>query len=348
MRSRAARAALVPLPALAVLSSLACASPSLVQRAEQPIGPGRPWVTELRRDHPLVGKIYDARRGELVSEAALREAVAGADFVLLGETHDNPDHHVLQARLVRFVAEAGRRPVVAFEMLDTSQQHVIDQTLARSPRDPDALGKALAWDESGWPRFEVYRPIFAAALDAGLPVAGANLPKSEVRGSVKEGAKALPEVVRAWLEREGPPPEEVLASLREEMNESHCGELPAAMLDPLILAQRARDARMAERMVTLGEGRGAILIAGAGHVRRDRGVPAWLAREAPGKKVIAVGFQEVKADATTPDDHAEWYGAEAQPFDFVVFTPAVEREDPCESFRRHMEKKRRHEAAPVG
>jgi hypothetical protein len=146
--------------------------------------------------------------------------------------------------------------------------------------------------------------------------------------------------VRAWLDREGPPREEVLAALREEMSESHCGELPASMIDPLLLAQRARDARMAERMVTAGEGRGAILVAGAGHVRRDRGVPTYLAREAGGKSVVSVAFQEVKADAQTPDEHAEWYGTEAQPFDYVVFTPAVDREDPCEKMRQHMAKKR--------
>ena len=51
------------------------------------------------------------------------------------------------------------------------------------------------------------------------------------------------------------------------MKESHCGELPEAMLDPLVLAQRARDARMAERMEAAGAERGAVLITGKGHAR---------------------------------------------------------------------------------
>ena len=63
--------------------------------------------------HPLVGQIYRVADGGLVSETELIEAAAAADFVLIGERHDNRDHHRLQARIVRSLqrARAGRAPL---------------------------------------------------------------------------------------------------------------------------------------------------------------------------------------------------------------------------------------------
>jgi uncharacterized iron-regulated protein len=302
-------------------------------------------VSAEDRSHPLVGRIWDARAGRFVDEAALAAAVAAADFVLLGETHDNPDHHLLQARLLRAMLEGGRRPAVAFEMLTADQQAAVDASLAGAPKDPDALAEAVRWKTSRWPDFRFYRPIFATALEAGLPVVAANLPRAQVREIVSKGRDALDEGLRARLEREEPIPEPVMKALRDEMNASHCGELPAAMVDPLVLAQRARDARMAERMATAGAERGAVLVTGSGHARTDRGVPAFLARDAPGRKVVAVAFLEVDPEAAEPQGYAEKLGPGPLPFDFAVFTPGTGREDPCKGFRERIEK-RKKDAAP--
>ncbi len=329
--------------ALSLAFAAAYCSPRFDPRlVDAPIGQ-RSWVSTENRDHPLVGKIWEPRAARFVDEATLVAAVASADFVALGEVHDNPDHHLLQARLVRATAASGRRPALAFEMLTAEQQAMVDAALARSPKDPDAL--AEAWKASRWPDFQYYRPIFAAGLAAGLPIVAANLPRGQVREIVAKGRDALDDGLRVRLAQEEPIPEATLSALREEMKESHCGELPAAMIEPLILAQRARDARMAERMVTAGAGRGAILITGKGHARVDRGVPALVAKDAPGTKVVAVGFAEVRAEAREPAGYERDWGTGPLPFDFVVFTPKAKRDDPCAGLRMQMEKKRAVEEA---
>ncbi len=332
------RALLALSAAFAVIS--AChhrIDPALVHA---PISPSRGWVSGLHRDHPLVGRIWDVRGGRFADEAALDAVLAAAPFVLLGETHDNPDHHLLQARLVRAVTATGRRPALVFEMLKNDQQAKVDEALARDPADPDAIAKAVDWKHGGWPDFSMYRPVFAAGLDAGLPIFGANLARKEVREIVEKGKDALDPALRSRLEKDEPIPAPVLASLREEMAESHCGELPEAMLDPLVLAQRARDATIAARMVHTGQGRGAILIAGKGHVRMDRGVPAYLAKDAPGQGVVTVAFVEVDPEARQPADYAKEWGDGPLPFDWAVFTPAAEREDPCEGLRERSKERK--------
>jgi uncharacterized iron-regulated protein len=260
-----------------------------------------------------------------VDGAALDAAVVRARYVLLGETHDNPDHHALQARLIRAMTEAGRRPALALEMLSTDQQPAIDAALAGVPARADALRDAVAWDRSGWPPFDEYRPVLDAGLSAGLRVVGANLPREVMRRVVRGGDEALPPPIRARLDAAGPLSEEERRERSEEMAESHCGELPEHLLGPLVLGQRARDAQLADVLLSEGREDGAVLITGAEHARRDRGVPAFLGK---GANVVSIAFREVSPDARRP----QAYGP--LPYDLVVFTPGAAREDPCERLRR--------------
>jgi uncharacterized iron-regulated protein len=106
--------------------------------------------------------------------------------------------------------------------------------------------------------------------------------------------------------------------LMEEMRVSHCGHLPEAMLAPMALAQRARDATMAvvmNDMVTP-----VVLIAGDGHARTDRGVPAHLRALSPNARIVSVAFVEVQADVRAPG---------SAPYDYVWYTPRASDEDPC-------------------
>jgi uncharacterized iron-regulated protein len=337
------------LPALVALAALAGCTPKPAALVAQPVSDARDWISRGQRDHPLVGKIWDVRAGRHVGEEALVAAVLGADFVMLGEMHDNPDHHLLQARLVRALGDAGRRPALAFEMLDLEDQPEVDASLARAPRDADALGRAVAWDQSGWYGFATYRPIFVEGLAAGMPVLAANLPSVAAKEAVMKGAEALPAATRALLAEEEPLPPAVVASLRTEMRASHCdAPLPEPFLDRLALAQRARDAHMASRL--LETPRGAVLVTGNGHARKDRGVPATLARRAPDRAVVAIGIFEVTRGKTSPGEYAAEFGTEALPFDFVVFTPVTKREDPCDALRGHdwKVKKMPAEHPPVG
>jgi uncharacterized iron-regulated protein len=326
-----------PLLAALLVSALAAGCAGRRGAAAPPDDlPPRPdasgWVSTRHRDHPLVGKIWSPRSGTFVDDAELQRVAAGAHLLLLGETHDNPDHHLLQARLVRAVSAGGRRPALAFEMLDVGKQAAVDEALARAPRDPGALAEAVGWATSGWPPFAIYRPVFEAGLDAGLPIAAANLSRAQARELAAKGPETLEPAVRARLERVGPFPEDVVLALRQEMSDSHCGEFPEARVEPMLTAQKARDAQMAERLAAADRGQGAILIAGRGHVRTDVGVPVFL-DAGPDRPVVSIAITEVHPEATRPEEYRSEYGSGPLPFDLVVFTPAMPREDPCARLR---------------
>ena len=319
------------LPLLAFVVACGSTPAPSVPVAPRPAPFSFAFQTSLDRDHPLVGRVWDVARKRFVTPEEVEAALAAAHVALLGEKHDNPDHHRLQGKMIEALVERGRRPAVAMEMLDEGEQAKVDEVVRTHPGDVDAFFQAVGWEGKGWPPAREYAPVVRAALANGLPIVAANLPSAETHAIAHRGLEAIDPQVVARFDLATPLPEPLAASLRAELVESHCGMLPEAMLSPMALAQRARDAELAER-VALGKAGGAVLIAGTGHVRKDRGVPRALARNGE-TSVVSVAFAEVAHDQMDPASYgAEWH-AEVPPFDYVWFTPRATDADPCEGMR---------------
>jgi uncharacterized iron-regulated protein len=298
------------------------------------------WQSPVGREHPLVGRIWDVGAGRFVDEPALVARIGRVRYVLLGEKHDNADHHALQARLLCTLTSAGRRPAVAFEMLTPSQAGPLARHLAARPRDAAGIAEAVGWKESGWPAWSMYEPIAQAALDAGLPIVAANLDAERGRAVGRGGIGAIDAALVSRYGLAEPLPPDVRAAMTDEIREAHCGHASEGVASAMIVVQRARDAAMAEAMLTAPGSDGAVLIAGAGHARNDRGVPASLRRIAPAAGIASVAFLEVDAGRPDPASYAGRFG-ERLPYDYVWFTPAVDDEDPCEKFKKSLERLRK-------
>ena len=241
-----------------------------------------------------------------------------AHFVLLGEQHDSPTHHVLHGRLISALAARGRTSAVAMEMLDGDDEQALWRWSAAGRGDVDRLAEAVDWESSGWPDFELYRPVLTAAADAGLTITHANLSRRELAPLWQGGDMDLG----------APMSERAVRGLAAEMIDAHCGVIGEATASVLADAQRVRDFHMARRMIRVGKGRGTVLIAGNDHVRTDRGVPVQLRGLLPEMSQRSVGFLEV-GEGKHPAEYAPVFGSDGLPFDYVWFTPATDREDPC-------------------
>lgn len=80
---------------------------------------GQQWQSQLYVDHPLVGTIWDSRRDRFVEPSELFASVEGVNYLLLGEKHDNPDHHALQLQMLDYMLQTGRVSSVSFEMMSS-------------------------------------------------------------------------------------------------------------------------------------------------------------------------------------------------------------------------------------
>jgi uncharacterized iron-regulated protein len=317
--------------------ALLCLGPLLlpVVDAGEPWGV---WQAPLGQDHPLVGRVWDVAVGEFIDSTSLVDRLTRGRFILLGEKHDNPDHHRLQAWLLRALIAAGRRPALGFEMFTVDDAPAIAHQLAAHPTDAVALANAVNWQRSGWPDWAMYQPIAEAALQAKLPVVATNLSPATARALGHSGASALDSALAARLTLDRQLAADTQAAMAEEIRDSHCGYASDHRVEAMLLVQRARDAQMAESLATAGQPDGAVLIAGAGHVRRDYGVPIYLAQRAPGTSVISMAFLEVSQDKRNPPDYAARFRHQALPFDYVWFTPRVDDDDPCAAFEEQLKK----------
>ena len=249
----------------------------------------------------------------------------GNTVALLGEVHDNAYLQTQRFRSLHAAIQAGWRPTVVMEQFDTDQQAAMDAARRERPRDvayliarasPRTTSGAEAWD---WP---LYSPLIELALLHDLPLRAANLPREQARRLVRGGwAAVFSEEQQQTLGLSGAVSEALQAAQEREVDQGHCGALPAAIVPGMARAQMARDAVMAQvlREALLARpAMGVVLIAGNGHVRRDLGVPQWLPK-LPAEQIWVVGFVEA-----TPVPGM---------FDQVVLGEAAVRGDPCAEFK---------------
>ncbi|WP_454055653.1 ChaN family lipoprotein [Cupriavidus sp. Marseille-Q8015] len=247
------------------------------------------------------------------SPEAVSQTFAGRSYVLLGEVHDNAEGQQQRLAALTRAVEAGWRPAIAMEQFDRERQPDIERARQERPHDPDYLIAQAAGERSGW-QWSLYRPVVALALRYDLPLLAANLSRGDASRIVRGGFGSVfsPGQTRA-LGLDVAMPADLVASQTAELDAGHCGHFPKMMLPGMLKAQAARDAMMAATLKPYAD-RGAVLIAGNGHVRRDLGVPRWLGGDA--RKIVSVGYLE--------DD-----GRLARGFDAVVLVPVIARKDPC-------------------
>ncbi len=311
--------------------------------------PFGPWQAELLRNHPLVGTIADAKTLAPMSRGQVEERLGKAGIAILGEVHDNPDHHRIQALLLRaFARGRDKPPKVVFEMIPADKEGALSALKGARKLSANAVFDLVDWDNSGWPARAIYAPVMRATVEvSGLPVP-AGLPREMVRKVSKQGLAALSRM-QIGQYRLGPLPPKMQKALEKDIIKSHCDMIPPAAAQAMAPVQRLRDALLAARLADAWQKAGsAVLITGNGHARKDRGVPYYLKRQKTpfmGTKArgipdpLVVWLAEANDKAATIRDLLPKDAAPAELADIIIVTPRAAREDPCERFRKFMRHK---------
>jgi len=281
------------------------------------------WQSPLERNHPMVGKIVDLQSQSVISPKALLENLMRAEVVLIGEKHDNPDHHVLEKRILSEFAE---QPVeVVFEMLDDGQSHLL--TKVRPEDKGNNLKQNLHWNDKGW-QWDAYGPLIELAVSNGHKLVAGNLSREQVKQIYKGGSEALKadKRLRSALQVD----KGIKQTLLTEIYEQHCKMMPREALNPMLSIQLARDARMASA-IDNAEASHVVLVAGAYHVRKDSAVPLHLEIMNSDKKhVKVVMLMEVNSEI---EDYDAYLKEQVAVADYIWFTPKSTNRDYCEDLK---------------
>lgn len=259
--------------------------------------------------------------------AAFVDSARDADIVILGEIHDNPEHHHTQAAIVAALDPAA----IVFEMIPQELEAELN-ALRDAGAGHAALAEALGWSAAGWPDFASYAEIMDAAPRAR--VFGAGQAAEAVQLAAAEGAAEAfgPDAAVYGLDRPLPEEEQALRETRELG--VRCGEAAAEALPGLVEAQRFRDAGLADatlwaRIMT-GDGQ-VVVIAGSDSADKARGAAAMVALAEPEARIVTLGQFETMPDGA--DDAAPGAVVEGE-FDAVLLAPPPPgRSDPCAGLR---------------
>ena len=227
-----------------------------------------------------------------------------ADILLLGEEHDAPEHQAWERATVQWLAQRGQLAALVMEMAEAGR------STAGLPRDASeaAVQKALYWNNTSWP-WAAYGPVAMAAVRAGVPVLGGNLPREGLNIATTDASL------------DAQVPAAALVFQTQAVREGHCDMLPEKVLPGMVRVQVARDISMARVAAAAHQpGQVVLLVAGFGHVRRDVGVPLHLPAHLVSKVAIA---QSGQARAAIKNES-----------DWVQETAPLPPSDACESLRQ--------------
>jgi uncharacterized iron-regulated protein len=265
------------LNALGLAAALAVTPPAAV--------PGRPALNAAPGAAPSVV----ARQGAaLTSYTDYLDALEAADIVFVGEKHDEPAHHQVQAEALIELALRGRPLTIGLEMASPEDQPTLDAFLSGAMSDADFA----AWWERNWGfSYALYRPVFDAARAMGFPVVGLNAPRALVREVARHGLAGLSAADRAKLP----------ASVAESVDARYQAFVESSLdgHGPMSAEQRGRmrevqavwNETMGARAAALAaSGRAVLVLAGQGHMLYGAGIPESAARRGAGRMAVVLPY----------------------------------------------------------
>jgi len=233
-------------------------------------------------------------------------ALLPADALILGEQHDATEHQTLERETVEALAGQGKLAALLLEMAEEGHSTARLDTTATEAQVQAALG----WSDKAW-SWQSYGPVVMAAVRAGVPVMGANLPRARMKNAMTD--------VSLDVQLNG----EAYAAQQDAVREGHCKLLPEPQIVPMTRIEVGRDRAMAQAIVKARQpGKTVLLISGAGHATKALGVPQHLPTDVTVKAVRLQAGQ-------SPDDEEENKGA----YDAVWRTPPLPPKDYCASMR---------------
>ena len=289
--------------------------------------PAQPPATPPREQIAAVyvpQRVYDTRAASFTDFESMLADLARADVILLGEQHDDPNTHRLEAAVLEGLARRRLPVTLSLEMFERDVQPALDAYLAGTVTEEEFLKGARPW-----PRYATdYRALVEIARAHGWPVVAANVPRRIAADVAKSGRTAVDALVtadRLLAARDLHCPRDPYFDRFAEQMGAHQkpdagGSPDAAATERYYWAQCVKDETMAEsiaRAVATTDGRpGAVVhVTGAFHSEFGAGTAERVRRRLEGRRVAVVSIMPVEnLDTIAPGD------SDRKRADYLVYT----------------------------
>ncbi|HHS83971.1 MAG TPA: PDZ domain-containing protein [Gammaproteobacteria bacterium] len=244
---------------------------------------------------PAVGDILHIPTGIFVTQEQMLAAVTDAKIVYVGETHDNPASHRLEAMLLKALAERYPEQVaLGMEMMTPEQQPVLDRWVAGELSEKELLEQSR-WYDIWRMDFDYYKELFQLCRDKKIPIIGLNATKAQVKAVASNDFSKLDEEQRKQiptLDMADPYQRAMVKTVFGGHN--HGGGDKERFLRVQTLWDEMMAANVARYLTTpQGSGRHMLVIAGGHHVSYGFGIPRRVFRRLPVSYVL-VGNEDIE------------------------------------------------------
>jgi uncharacterized iron-regulated protein len=293
--------------AAAVLLALLCAAnPAAAQAC---VAAGQ-WAL------PADAGVQDIAPERLFADLARRRVV------LLGEVHDDPDHHRWQLQTIAGLYAAHPRLALGMEMFPRRVQQVLDQWVAGELSEAELLERS-EWRTVWGHDAQLYLPILHFARINRVPVIALNVDRSLNRKVGEKGWAQVPRAEREGVSDPAPAGPEYTGLLWEAFRQhAHGGRSEAGpgpgrndpafqrFVESMLVWDRAMAQRIAER-VQRDDGVLLVALMGTGHLQDGHGVPRQLADLGVGDAAVLLPWDSSSGcEAVTPQLAQALFGIE--------------------------------------
>jgi uncharacterized iron-regulated protein len=141
-------------------------------------------------------QLYSIAGEKRISLKEAASALKKDRIVLVGEHHDNAEHHAQQLAVIRSLHEAGARVAIGMEMFRSDSQSALNAWTAGEIPEPAFV--RIYYDNWNFD-WDLYAPILRYARDNGMPVVGLNVSREITSQVARHGFQSLSEEQRGKL-----------------------------------------------------------------------------------------------------------------------------------------------------
>lgn len=232
---------------------------------------------------PAAWTALDKAGKSTTPSASVVAEMAKRDVVLLGEYHDEDDHHRWQVQMLAALHVQRPNMVIGFEMFPRRVQPVLDRWVNGELTLKQFLQQA-EWEKVWNTPPDLYVPLFQFARINRIPMLALNVDNALNKAIREKGWDKVPEAEREGVGRAAPPPDDYRDYLFDVFR-MHSGVHGAKAEKPaktdtsfvrFIESQTTWDRAMAEALAKRVKGPDkplAVGIVGSGHLRFGHGIP---------------------------------------------------------------------------
>lgn len=239
----------------------------------------QPTVDESLIDTPVVKLDQIRYLSQVLAQSG------DARVVLVGETHDRYDHHLVQLEILKHLYQTSPNIVLGVEWFQQPFQKHLDEYIAGEITEKEMLHRTDYFNRWRYD-YRLYRPILQFAHEHKIPIIALNASKELMSALSKTGADDLSPVLKAQLPTSYDRSDKDYEKRLQEMFELHPEY--TGKFEDFVRAQLTWDESMAEQAVEyLQQHPDArmLVLAGTGHIEFGSGIPNRIKRRMDVKQI---------------------------------------------------------------